>query len=160
MPTRYTLDIDLKNMSSSEVLESHSKRLEARKVQLHPWCSNPMRAVSAALAYAHDIELICRLGSILMVVSCMHDFAQALLAVNVGLRTFCRQRLGPSPKALQIHVHSEERGGGGGSWKWIDLVEEFMSPFQGLCPEDGQVLSSNCLEAVAHTCSLVQRPGL
>ncbi|KAK9844805.1 hypothetical protein WJX74_007046 [Apatococcus lobatus] len=31
MPTRYTLDIDLKNMASNEVMESHSKRLEARK---------------------------------------------------------------------------------------------------------------------------------
>ena len=33
MPTRYTLDMDLKNLSSSEVMESHSRRLEARKVK-------------------------------------------------------------------------------------------------------------------------------
>lgn len=32
MPTRYTLDIDLKNVASNEVMESSSKRLEARKV--------------------------------------------------------------------------------------------------------------------------------
>lgn len=38
MPTRYTLDIDLKNMASNEIMDSHSKRLEARKVCLQPCC--------------------------------------------------------------------------------------------------------------------------
>ena len=34
MPTRYTLDIDLKSIVTQEALENSSKRTEARKVRL------------------------------------------------------------------------------------------------------------------------------
>ncbi len=33
MPTRYTLDVDLKNLVTPEALESATKKVEARKVR-------------------------------------------------------------------------------------------------------------------------------
>lgn len=35
MPTRYTLDVDLKGLVTAEALESSSKRTEARKVSTY-----------------------------------------------------------------------------------------------------------------------------
>ena len=35
MPTRYTLDVDLKSLITSEAVENSSKRTEARKVSAH-----------------------------------------------------------------------------------------------------------------------------
>jgi len=35
MPTRYTLDVDLKSLITNEAVENSSKRTEARKVSAH-----------------------------------------------------------------------------------------------------------------------------
>ena len=36
MPTRYTLDVDLKGLVTQEALDNSTKRTEARKVELAP----------------------------------------------------------------------------------------------------------------------------
>ena len=43
MPTRYTLDADLKTIASGEALENSTKKVEARKVSSRLLCLRPGR---------------------------------------------------------------------------------------------------------------------